>query len=73
MKGTAEVPDRPPAFDPTLYRLRNTVELGFNRLRQLRGIATRYGKYALIYLGGVLLAGAVIHARAGATQSGDTL
>jgi len=64
---------RPPAFDAAVYALRNTVERGFNRLKQWRGIATRYDKYALTYLGGVLLACAVIHARVGATtQSGDT-
>ena len=63
---------RPPAFDPGLYKLRNTVERGFNRLKQWRGIATRYDKYALTYLGGVLLACAVIHARVGTTHSGDT-
>jgi putative transposase len=54
---------RPPAFDAALYGLRNTVERGFNRLKQWRGVATRYDKYALTYLGGVLLACAVIHAR----------
>ncbi|KAA0017092.1 IS5 family transposase, partial [Antrihabitans cavernicola] len=37
-----------------------------------RGIATRYDKYALTYLGGVLLACAVIHARVGANQLRDT-
>ncbi len=63
---------RPPAFDAAVYGLRNTVERGFNRLKQWRGIATRYDKYALTYLGGVLLACAVIHARVGTTQSGDT-
>ena len=63
---------RPPAFDAALYGLRNTVERGFNRLKQWRGVATRYDKYALTYLGGVLLACAVIHARVGTTQSGDT-
>ena len=62
---------RPPAFDPALYGLRNTVERGFNRLKQWRGIATRYEKYALTYLGGVLLACIVIHTRVG-TESGDT-
>jgi putative transposase len=46
---------RPPAFDAALYRLRNTVERGFNRLKQWRGVATRYDKYALTYLGGVLV------------------
>jgi putative transposase len=70
----AKGPDggRPPAFDPALYALRNTVERGFNRLKQWRGIATRYDKYALTYLGGVLLACAVIHTRVGTPQSGDT-
>jgi transposase len=63
---------RPPAFDAAAYGLRNTVERGFNRLKQWRGVATRYDKYALTYLGGVLLACAVIHARVGATKSGDT-
>ena len=63
---------RPPVFDAALYGLRNTVERGFNRLKQWRGVATRYDKYALTYLGGVLLACAVIHARVGATELGDT-
>lgn len=54
---------RPPAFDPVLYSERNTVERGFNRLKQWRGIATRYDKYALTYLGGVILAALVIHHR----------
>jgi putative transposase len=60
----------PPAFDAALYGLRNTVERGFNRLKQSRGVATRYDKYALTYLGGILLACAVIHARVGATELG---
>ena len=63
---------RPPAFDAALYGLRNTVERGFNRLKQWRGVATCYDKYALTYLGGVLLACAVIHARVGANELGDT-
>ncbi|MGO9157318.1 transposase [Mycobacterium sp.] len=62
---------RPPAFDAALYGLRNTVERGFSRLKQWRGIATRYDKYALTYRGGVLLACAVIHARVGATELRD--
>ena len=33
---------RPPAFDKQLYKRRNVVERCFNRLRQWRGIATRY-------------------------------
>ena len=63
---------RRPAFDAALSGLRNTVERGFNRLKQWRGVATRYDNYALTYLGGVLLACAVIHARVGANESGDT-
>jgi putative transposase len=51
---------RPPGFDPAVYAHRNTVERGFNRLKQWRGIATRYDKYALTYLGGVTLATLVL-------------
>lgn len=60
-KGTAG--GRPPSFDPATYSHRNTVERSFNRLKQWRGIATRYDKYALTYLGGVTLAAIVIHHR----------
>jgi transposase len=54
---------RPPTFDPERYKQRNTVERGFGRFKQWRGIATRYDKYARTYLGGVLLAAVVILAR----------
>lgn len=54
---------RPPGFDRAAYRERNTVERGFNRLKHWRGVATRYDKYALTYLGGVTLAAIVIHHR----------
>jgi putative transposase len=54
---------RPPSFDADAYRRRNTVERGFNRFKHWRGIATRYDKYALTYLGGVTLAAIVIHHR----------
>src|SRR5699024_4510745 len=46
----------PPSFDAGAYKLRNTVERSFNRFKQWRGLATRYDKYAITYLGGVLLA-----------------
>jgi transposase len=46
---------RPPGFDAELYRLRNTVERSFSRFKQWRGLATRYDKYAVTYLCGVLL------------------
>jgi putative transposase len=59
---------RPPSFDPELYRHRNTVERGFNRLKHWRGIVTRYDKYALTYLGGVTLAAIIIHHRAWSTN-----
>jgi putative transposase len=50
-------------FDPELYSQRNSVERGFGRFKQWRGIATRYDKYARTYLGGVLLAATVILVR----------
>ncbi|MEW2572602.1 IS5 family transposase [Streptomyces sp. NPDC047070] len=37
---------RPPAFDRQIYRQRNIVERCFNRLKDFRGIATRYEKTA---------------------------
>jgi len=47
---------RPCAFDPDRYRDRNVVERAFNRVKHWRGIATRYDKTALNYLGGLHLA-----------------
>ncbi len=55
---------RPPDFDADLYKERNTVERGFGRLGHWRGIASRYDKYALSYLGGVILATIVLNHRA---------
>ena len=37
------------------------VERSCVRLKQLRGIATRYDKHAPAFLGGVLLVAAIIH------------
>ncbi|KOG67162.1 transposase [Streptomyces antibioticus] len=48
---------RPPAFDREAYKQRNTVERCINRLKQWRGIATRYEKTATIYLAGLHIAG----------------
>ncbi|AYV25383.1 Transposase DDE domain protein [Streptomyces sp. ADI95-16] len=48
---------RPPAFDREAYKQRNTVERCINRLKQWRGIATRYEKTATIYLAGLYVAG----------------
>ncbi|ALO05959.1 putative transposase [Streptomyces venezuelae] len=48
---------RPPAFDRETYKQRNTVERCINRLKQWRGIATRYEKTATVYLAGLHVAG----------------
>ncbi|WP_442304761.1 IS5 family transposase [Streptomyces sp. 2RAF24] len=48
---------RPPAFDREAYKQRNTVERCINRLKQWRGIATRYEKTATVYLAGLHIAG----------------
>lgn len=53
--------DRPPSFDPDTYKKRNVVERSYVRLKQWRGIATPYDKHARTFLGGVLLAAAIIH------------
>ncbi len=45
------------------YKLRNAVERGYARLKQWRGIATRYDKHALTFLDGVHLAASVLHLR----------
>jgi transposase len=42
---------RPPAFDRETYKQRNTVERCINRLKQWRGIATRYEKTATNFAG----------------------
>jgi transposase len=48
---------RPPVFDRETYKQRNTVKRCINRLKQWRGIATRYEKTATIYLAGLHIAG----------------
>jgi transposase len=47
---------RPPAFDPVIYRRRNVVERCFNRLKQFRGLATRYAKRLAYYRAEVVIA-----------------
>ncbi len=51
---------RPPAFDKTAYRQRNTVERCINKLKQWRGLATRYDKTATVYLAALHIAGIFI-------------
>jgi transposase len=50
----------PRACDFALYCERNLVERFFNKLKQFRGIATRYDKLARNFLAGVQLASAII-------------
>ena len=51
---------RPPGFDPDVYCQRNVIERAFGRLKQWRGIATRYDKHARNYRGGIVLAAIVM-------------
>ncbi|GAA4611161.1 hypothetical protein GCM10023195_47130 [Actinoallomurus liliacearum] len=51
---------RPCGFDPGIYRLRNVIERCFNRLKQWRGIATRYDKLARHYRAGITLVSALL-------------
>jgi len=56
----AGYPGRPPGFDPVAYRRRNVVERCVNRLKQWRGIATRYEKRASNYRAIVVVAALLI-------------
>lgn len=47
---------RPPAFDPLVYRHRNIVERCVNRLKQWRGLATRFDKRAANFHAAVIIA-----------------
>ncbi len=51
---------RPLDFDAEDYKNRNVVERAFNQLKNWRGLATRYDKYALTYLGSMVLASIVL-------------
>ncbi|MFF5789714.1 hypothetical protein ACFY8P_32645 [Streptomyces sp. NPDC012693] len=48
---------RPPAFNRNACKQRSTVKRCINRLRQWRGLSTRYDKTAVIYLAAIRLAG----------------
>ena len=56
----AHRPGRKPGFDRATYRRRNVVERCVNRLKQWRGIATRYEKRARNLRAMVVLAALVI-------------
>jgi transposase len=47
---------RPPAFDQEIYKKRNVVERCFNRLKQFRGLATRFAKRVAYYRAEVVIA-----------------
>jgi transposase len=53
-------PGRRPDFDAALYAERNVVERCVGRLKQWRGIATRYEKRAANYRAAVIIAALVI-------------
>jgi transposase len=54
---------RPPAFDSDLYADRNVVERCFNRLKQFRGLATRYAKRAAYHRAEIIIAAIVLWLR----------
>lgn len=50
---------RPPRLDLVKYRGRNVIECGYCRLKQWRGLATRYDKLAVLYRAAIVLNGVV--------------
>lgn len=54
---------RPVGHDRDLYKDRNTVERCINKIKEWRGLATRYDKTPTSYLAGLHLRGAVIWLR----------
>lgn len=50
----------PREYDKDLYKARHLIENFFAKLKQYRGIATRYDKRAIDFLGAIYLAAAVI-------------
>lgn len=51
---------RPCGFDPARYKARNVVERCFNRLKQYRGLATRYAKRGHYYRAEIVIASIMI-------------
>ena len=60
---------RPPDSRAGPYEERNTVEDGFGRLKQWRGIPSRYDRNALTYLGGVSIGTMVCNHRVQISQT----
>lgn len=48
------------AYDKDMYKLRHLIENFFAKLKQFRGIATRYDKRATTFLGAIYMAATVI-------------
>lgn len=46
---------RPVALDTADYKNRNVIERQYCHLKQLRGLATRYDKHAIVYRAAVIL------------------
>jgi transposase len=59
----ARKPGRPLAFDKARYRRRNAVERCINRLKQWRGLATRFEKRAANYRAMVVIAAIILWVR----------
>jgi transposase len=51
---------QPRLYDKELYKTRHLIENFFAKLKQFRGIATRYDKRSLNFLGGIYLAASLI-------------
>ena len=47
-------------FDAHDYKARNVIERGFNLIKQWRGLATRFDKYALVFRGSTVLRAIVL-------------
>ena len=60
LAGKARRGEPPCAFDRQVYRRRNVVERCFHRLKQWRGIATRYDKRPDHYRAAITLASTLI-------------
>ena len=54
---------RLPAFDQVVYAGRNMVERCFNRLKQFRGLATRYAKRTAYLRAKIIIASIVLWLR----------
>jgi transposase len=54
---------RPVSHDPELYKDRNTVERCINKIKEWRGLATRYDKTPDSYQAGLHLRGSIIWLR----------